>query len=386
MKSTILLFSLMGFLPLTCVNAGHEENKGLQEKIHHPKSKEHILPKNWPWRGVSFQSESSDSTDINYLAGIGVNFVRIELKAPVRARREKTDGHTAFYRELEWAESILNAVKKNNMTSVVAFNFVVIDPESKITDKSMEFWTDPMYKDSTIHMLETIVKRFRYRGDELSCYEVIGEPAVRLPGKKGPSVPPGLEKFFLRVLNTIRKHDQERWMLVSPGPWGKPTNYIQFKPFNLNDNKIIYGAHMYLPDEFTHQGIKGRERGAVYPGVINGIVWNRTTIENRFLHLKKFEKTYNYPVYIGEFQAARWSIGADAWVKDVISVLDSYNWSWSMFAYEAGTEAWDAFYDVEDRSKPQADWTIKYTGKSTALWQYMISEFTKNKNRKRADE
>lgn len=339
------------------------------------------LPKNWPWRGVSFQSHYSDTNDIAYLASIGVNFVRIELKASVRSKKLNTSPIQSFYDELEWAERILNACKKHDMTSMLAFNFVVLDPNSEVNDKSAEFWSKKSYQDSTYRMIDIIANRFKNRGDELSGYEVIGEPAVKAVG--GAKVPPGIEAFYQKALNTIRKYDKERWFLLTPGPWGKPTNYKGFKPYNIKDNHLIYGAHMYLPDEFTHQGVRKRDRNVTYPGKINKENWNIKVIENRLNFVKKFETEYGYPIYIGEYQAARWSPGADLWVKDVCATLEKFNFSWSLFAYKAGTECWDPFYDVEDKSLPVDKWTIKNVGPTTALWQYMISIYGKNlKNKK----
>ncbi len=335
------------------------------------------LPKNWPWRGVSFQSINSDTNDISYLAGIGVNFVRIEVKPSIRAKKTNTPPVKSFYDELAWAERILNACKKNGMTAIIAFNFLVLDPNSEVNDKSAEFWAKKSYQDSTFRMVEIIANKFKNRGDELTGYEVIGEPAVKSPS--GARVPPGIEAFYQNALNSIRKYDKERWFLLSPGPWGKPSNYKGFKPYKIKDKHLMYGAHMYLPDEFTHQGVRKREKNVTYPGKIKGENWNIDVIENRLSLIKKFETEYGYPIYIGEYQAARWSPGADLWVKDVCKTLEKLNFSWSLFAYKAGTECWDPFYEVEDKSLPVEKWTIKNVGPSTPLWQHMISIYSKNK-------
>lgn len=338
------------------------------------------LPKNWPWRGVSFQSINSDTNDISYLSSIGVNFVRIEVKPSIRAKKKNTEPLQSFYEELAWTERILNSCKEKGMTSIIAFNFLVLDPNSKISDKSPEFWSEKSYQDSAFRMVEIIANKFKNRGDELSGYEVIGEPAVKSP--LGAKVPPGIESFYQKTLNVIRKYDKERWFLLSPGPWGTPANYKGFKPYNIKDKHIIYGAHMYLPDEFTHQGVKKRDRNVTYPGKIKSENWNIELIEKRLKLIKKFENEYGYPIYIGEYQAARWSPGADLWVKDVCMTLEKLEFSWSLFAYKAGTEFWDPYFEVVNRKLPVEKWEIKNVGPSTSLWQYMLTQFRKNKNNK----
>ncbi len=339
------------------------------------------LPKNWPWRGISFQSENSDTADVTYLASIGVNHIRIQLKPTIRARRDKKDPTASFWEELRWADGILDACKRNGITSLVAFNHLVLDPEKNLDDKDRIFWTNKSYTDSAFKMVEIIVSRYKNRGDELAAYEVVGEPAVQEKGKS-PEVPPNLEGFYKKVLQIIRKYDQQRWFLLTPGPWGEPTNYKDFKPFNIKDPKLIYGAHMYLPNLYTHQGLKGRDKGLKYPGIVKAENWNKDLVEKKIANLKKFQDAYGYPVYVGEFQTVRWAQGADQWAKDVLQSLDKFKFSWSMFAYEAGTEAWDPFYDVVDRSKPSTQWEIKFVGKETPLWKYMISEYQKNKSAK----
>jgi hypothetical protein len=69
-------------------------------------------------------------------------------------------------------------------------------------------------------------------------------------------------------------------------------------------------------------------------------------------------------------------------VKDVLETIDSYGWAWSYFAYEAGQNFWDPFYDVSNPKDKPENWQIEFKGPSTSQWKYMISEFEKNKNRK----
>ncbi|MBK7964572.1 MAG: cellulase family glycosylhydrolase [Bacteroidetes bacterium] len=170
------------------------------------------------------------------------------------------------------------------MTSVVAFNHL------------------------SYSMINIIASRFKNRGDELSAYEVMGEPVIQQ--KSGGKTPPQLENFFANVLQTIRKVDKERWFLLSPGPWGKPTNYIGFDGFNIQDDRIIYNAHMYLPDQFTHQGIRTRPKGVEYPGRIKGEHWDRKMVEEKLAIMKKISKETQLPNLYRRVSSGRWSKGS----------------------------------------------------------------------------
>ncbi len=335
-------------------------------------------PKNWPWRGICFPSAHADYTDVAYLNSIGVNFLRIQLKSPKRAKRDNIDPTKAFYAELEWADKVLDECKKYNMTALIAFNYLVLDPNSPVDDKKEDFWKKPQYTDSVYNMVDIIAKRYKDRGDELSAYEVIGEPTIEQKGDAA-TTPPQLETFYSKVLTHIRKYDQQRWFLLSPGPWGKPTNYKGFNGFKIYDNKLIYGAHMYLPNPYALQGIRERDKGLKYPGMFNNRFWDKSVIHQSFKAIKDFGDEHNALIYIGEFQAVRWAPGALQWVKDVADEVDADNFGWSYFAYKPDMDFWDPFYEVANPNDPPTKWTLKNTGPTTDVWKEMMRRFAKNK-------
>lgn len=338
------------------------------------------MPPAWPWRGISVQSEQTTAEDIDYLAGIGVNFIRIQIKPPIVARKKKMKPIQAFQSELDWADSMVSACARNNITSMIAFNHLVLDPASEWDETSPAFWSDKSIRDSLCNLVEIVVRRFASRGPELCAYEVMSEPVVK-SGTGGGKAPAELEVFYRTVLNRIRQTDKERWFLLTPGPRGRPNNFDGFTAFDIRDEKLIYGAHMYMPDGFTHQGIKERPKGITYPGTIKGQRWDREAIAKAFSSLRSFEKQTGYPVFVGEFQAARWGNGADLWVKDVVETMDAYGWAWAYFAYEAGQNFWDPFYEVENKKAPAKDWNLKKTGPETDVWKYMRSRYAENRSR-----
>lgn len=337
------------------------------------------LPPSWPWRGISIQSEQSTAEDINYLASIGVDFIRIQIKPPIVARKKKMKPMEAFDAELAWADSMVSACAKNGITSMIAFNHLVLDPDSEWDETSPVFWSDKSIRDSLCNLVEVLVKRFAARGPELCAYEVMSEPVVKSGTGAGKS-PDELELFYKAVLKKIRLYDKERWFLLTPGPRGRPNNFDGFTPFDIQDEKLIYGAHMYMPDVFTHQGIKERPKGISYPGNIKGQRWDREAIVKAFSSLRAFEKVTGYPVFIGEFQAARWGDGADVWVKDVVETMDMYKWSWAYFAYEAGQNFWDPFYEVENKQESPKNWDLKKTGTETNIWKYIRARYSENRS------
>ena len=152
-------------------------------------------PPLWPWRGISIQSGKSDYKDISYLSSCGINFVRIQLKPCKRTGKGKINPTDAFYNELTWADKILDECKKYKMTALIADNYLVLDPNEKIDDKSEEFWIGNNYLDSAYAQIEIIANHFKNRGEELSAYEFIGEPAIGGDVLARASTPPRIEEF-----------------------------------------------------------------------------------------------------------------------------------------------------------------------------------------------
>jgi hypothetical protein len=343
--------------------------------------KSNARPKGWPWRGISLQSGKSDYQDIQYLNSCGINFVRIQLKPCKRTENGKIKPVDAFYNEIAWADKILDECKKYKMTALIADNYLVLDPNDDVDDKSKEFWQGNTYMDSAYAQINIICNHFKNRGDELSAYEFIGEPAIGSDEFSKAQSPPRLEEFFNNTLKIIRKYDKNRFLLLTPGPFGKPLNYVGFKGFNIKDDKLIYGAHMYLPMPFTHQGIKNRPRGVEYPGTIAGKYWDKNALIKTFNSLKTFESKTGYPIYIGEFQSVRWAPNCNQWVKDVADIISQYNWGWSYFAYQPDYDFWNPFMEVKNPNDNMKEWKLENKGKETAIWKYFITTLYKKSNK-----
>jgi hypothetical protein len=261
---------------------------------------------------------------------------------------------------------------------MIAYNFFVLDPNNPIDEKSPEFWEGNKYLDSAYAQIDIICNRYKNRGNELSAYEFMSEPAIGGDELSRASSPPRLEEFFRNTLKTIRKYDTVRYFLLTPGPFGKPLNYVGFKGFNIIDDKLIYGAHQYLPQQYTHQGIKNRPRGINYPGNVAGKNWDKNALIKSFNSLKAFESKTGYPVFIGEFQSVRWAPNCNQWVKDVIEIMNQNKWGWAYFAYQPDNDFWNPFMEVKNPKDDNKDWILVNNGSESAIWKYLTTtEFKK---------
>ena len=98
---------------------------------------------------------------------------------------------------------------------------------------------------------------------------------------------------------------------------------------------VVYSVHMYIPHGFTHQNVFGPTTPKVYPGEIDGRVWDKRQLEEALQPAVEFQKTYNVHIYIGEFSAIRWAPGDSAcrYLRDVIEIFEGHGWDWSYHAF-----------------------------------------------------
>ena len=113
---------------------------------------------------------------------------------------------------------------------------------------------------------------------------------------------------------------------------------------------------MYLPHEFTHQGIPMDGKSSIkltsdilvrYPGNIAGTFVDKAALRRLLSPVREFQLANNARIFVGEFSAIRWAPGAARYLDDCISIFEEYGWDW---AYHAFRE-WPA-WSVEHRNEP----------------------------------
>ena len=83
--------------------------------------------------------------------------------------------------------------------------------------------------------------------------------------------------------------------------------------------------------------------GVVYPGIINRVRWDRAQMAHSLQVVASYQKHYHVAIYIGEFSAMRWAPGAEAWLRDAISIFEQNGWDWSYHAFREW-QGWSAEY------------------------------------------
>lgn len=313
-------------------------------------------------QGVSIQSGVGGSyMDVAYLKECNVQNLRIMIKPVDRAKKFNLTPQTAFNVELGWASRIVDECNKVGIKPIISFNELTLSDQ--VTDEMPIFWNDSTYLTNAYFYIDKIGQKF---ANKVYAYEFLAEPALKF--QDTTITPPRLEEFYINALQIIRNRDLNAYFLLTPGPYGKPTNYNKFVPFKIVDNKLMYNFHMYLPFTYTHQGLRDAPKGIVYP-LDN---FNADTIIKRFKAVSDFSKKYGYPIFLGEFNAVRWAKNSGAYVQDIINAANLYGFEWCYFCYKPNFRFWNPFYGVANPGALPVNYYLKNYGIDSQQWLMLI--------------
>ena len=329
------------------------------------------LPANWPWRGVTLNNLETNPEDVKMLKEkLGINSIRITLKVRHLAALQKISSTEALNRTIKWADAVLDTCREVGVAGIISVSEFPMDPSLGLTQDSPDFWGNARLLTDAVKTAGRLADHFRSRGKELAAYEFFNEPLLKEDRKQ--ILPPSYERLRKDIVSEIRKYDAKRWIVITPGLGGLPAGYRGYKP--LEDPYIVYGAHMYQPHPFTHQGINERKVGVTYPGVINGRNWDKKQLKSVLEPLREFQVKYGVPVWIGEFSAARWAEGGERYLVDLVEVFNSYGWGWAVFNFK-GYHAWNPDYDTVYRSDKPDDWKKSFLGDTSTRWKTLKKLF-----------
>lgn len=204
----------------------------------------------------------------------------------------------------------------------------------------------PEYQERFVAIWRKLAARYRGKA-AVAGFDLVNEPAEGKVARGCDRWP----ELALRAAKAIRAVDPDRILVYEPAPWGGPEPFAKLQPLPLAN--VVYSFHYYLPMEFTHQGVFDRATGVRYPGLIGGKKWDRERIEQTIAPVVAFQKAHRVPIYVGEFSAARWAPGGNAWLADVINVWEEHGWSWAYHAFREW-DGWSAEHGTDRADRRRA--------------------------------
>jgi len=245
---------------------------------------------------------------------------------------------------------------------------VVVDvhspPGGRYENNDVAIFNEPLYQDHWVEQWERIARR--YKGNPVIWgYDLVNEPVQSLPS------PPGVADYLgaqERCAKAIRAIDPDMPIFIEANEWDSASGYRELMPVGVPN--VIYQVHMYVPGEFTHQGVFGPATGIAYPGKIGNTQWDKEQLRKVLAPVREFQLAYNVHIYVGEFSAIRWAPGAADYLRDCIDLFEEYGWDWTYHAYRE----WDG-WSVEHGSDPD---NHEPTAEPTDRKQLLLSWFAKN--------
>lgn len=329
------------------------------------------LPTNWPWRGINVTAFDSVPDDLTRLKKeLGINMVRIHVNAFWAVKSLNRD--EVLKKSIDWLDAELDACEKLGITSVINFELFPLggDGQQKI---ATAFWQNKANLDEIVDVTRQLAAHFHKRGKELTAYDILSEPVEVVNGRA--HTPAELGALHERILHEVRVNDPQRWVVLAPGPWGVPGGYANYNP--PSGSRIVWGVHMYLPHDFTHQGIKEFELGYEYPGRIKLKWWDKTQLKVALQPVLDFQKNHPGPVWVGEFSAVRWAKGGDQYLRDVTEIFDENDWGWAYFS-GTGWHGWNPDFDNLFATDAPQDLPQHRVGFQSDRWQTLREIFHKS--------
>jgi hypothetical protein len=221
---------------------------------------------------------------------------------------------------------------------------VVIDihspPGGRHANNDLAMLHEPEYLAHWISVWERIA--LRYKGNKaVWAYDLINEPVLAIPAEGKPDE----IEAQVQCARSIRVIDADVPILIAGKDWSSPDGFREVMPVDVPN--VVYQVHMYVPGQFTHQGVNRDWQPVTYPGKCDGVEWNKERLRGVLQPVREFQLAHNVHIYVGEFSAVRWAPGAVAYLRDCIELFEEYGWDWSYHAYRE----WDG-WSVEHGADP----------------------------------
>ncbi|MEK6796071.1 MAG: cellulase family glycosylhydrolase [Spirochaetota bacterium] len=265
------------------------------------------------------------------------------------------DFDAIFNKEIEKIDTLISLAKKYGM-------YVVLD---MMGASQYGLFSSASSQARFIDCWKRLAARYK-DSDVVSGYDLANEPMN--DWREGVM---RWNELTIATAKAIRTIDPATTIIIEGAVGGNPIGFISLKPLPMSN--IVYSPHMYQPVDITHQGILGYKVGAVYPGTVGGVYWDKAALEKALLPVIEFQKRYGVHMFVGEFSCIRWAPDGSAarYIADCIDIFEKYNWDWAYHAFRSW-HGWDAEcpedMNVKDRSS-----TMTESGKVIRSW------FAKNK-------
>ena len=243
------------------------------------------------------------------------NFQKIDANLDFDAYVKWLDGR------LDLLEKVLGWARKYGLKICVDLHV----PPGSIRDNSeMRMFTDKACLDLYLACWEKIARHFKGNADVIYGYDLLNEPH-----QNRHAVPYSYWDAQRLAAEAIRRIDPETAIVMEANWSSSAPAYDYMSPLALPN--VIYEVHMYIPSDYTHQGVNGWSPARRWPDESRG--WNKEMLRAKLAPVVAFARRHNARIFVGEFSAIAWAPGADQYLRDCIELFDEYGWDWCYHAF-----------------------------------------------------
>jgi hypothetical protein len=343
------------------------------------------------WRGANAHIKSLPPELIEYLGANKANAIRIlmelDIHDDVYARELRTTGRNPkvptpenplapYERHLARLDSLIPLCRRHGIQIILTAGGLY--GKSGKHDVFYETGRD----ETDTHLLDfwrAISERYKNE-PVIVAYGIRNEPNYRDPviAKKI-----WWDWLLPESIKAIRSNDKTVWLMVEPPPAGSlPWGFAQIPV--IDDTRVIYGLHHFMPHAFTHQGVRAiQKRGPdtrgkyTWPGKaprFDGsdtlVHWDKDAIERRVLHdvILFRKRNPGARILVSEFGVIRWAPGGAQWLADSIDLFERHGWDWTFHSL-AEWSGWDPTYEADAplKRRPRFDEGIQETARLQAI-------------------
>ena len=280
-------------------------------------------------------SRATTEEDIATLASWGATLVRFQMIRNWHAADDNRDiaEFTAWLdSRLDNLEDVLRWAGARGMKVVVDLH---VPPGGKRPgDRQMNMFEEDRFADAFVEIWRRIAARCApavqtpcapavQTAGPLFGYDLINEPWQHRRARHD------YWTLQRRAAEAIREIDPSAPIIVEANQMAAPAAFARLSPLRMDN--VIYQVHLYKPEQYTHQGVRGSATGFRWPDPAHG--WDKDYLRRQLEPVRAFQLRHGARIYVGEFSAIAWAEGAENYLRDCIDLFAEYGWDWTYHAF-----------------------------------------------------
>ena len=285
-------------------------------------------------RGAMLPYDPTEA-DIRTLASWGGKVGRYQMSRNF----QKIDANLDFAEYEKWLDGRLDLLEKVLGWARECGMMICVDlhvPPGSVRDNSeTRMFTDKSCLDLYVACWEKIARRFKGNADVIYGYDLLNEPH-----QNRHEVPYSYWDAQRLAAEAIRRIDEETTIVMEANWSSSAPAYEYMSPLAMPN--VIYEIHMYIPSDYTHQGVGGWSPPSKWPDESRG--WTKEMLRTKLAPVVAFARRHDAKIFVGEFSAIAWAKGADQYLRDCIDLFDENGWDWCYHAFNEW-RGWNVEYE-----------------------------------------